>query len=132
MTPAHAIQSLRQPISWCLVALGVAVPTALHASASFALDVPGRGAYSDAPGSVHAGVPFVVRDGYATQLCISSHSGRALLPFVVSAGAVDNGMQLDEPRRVAAGIPFTVEDGIGTTLCVSTRGGQPLPPFVVP
>jgi hypothetical protein len=126
------MRSLRQPIRWCLVALGVAVPTALHAPASFALVVPGLGAGLGAPGYVHAGVPFIVRDGYAAQLCVSSHSGRPLPPFVTPAGAFSSGMQPDEPRRVAAGIPFTVEDGSGTTLCVSTRGGQPLVPFVVP
>jgi hypothetical protein len=132
MTTEHAFRSLRRPIRWCLVVLGVAVPIALHAPVSFALVVPGSGAGLGAPGYVHADVPFIVRDGYAAQLCVSSHSGRPLLPFVAPAGAVGSGMQPDESRHVAAGIPFTVEDGVGTTLCVSTRGGQPLVPFVVP
>jgi hypothetical protein len=109
----------------------VAVPIALHESPSLALVVPSHGAGVSGPGYVYAGVPFVVRDSYATQLCIASHSGRALPPFVGPADGV-GGTQPDGEQRVDAGIPFTVEDGFGTTLCVSTRGGRSLTPFVVP
>jgi hypothetical protein len=35
------------------------------------------------PQQVHAGIPFIVRDQYGTQVCISSRSGQTLPPFVV-------------------------------------------------
>ena len=131
MNIEQVIRVMRQPLSWSLAALGVAVPTALHGSASFALAVAGRGDGASAPGYVHAGVPFIVRDGYAAQLCISSRSGRPLPPFVVRADAF-GGIQPDGLQHVDAGIPFVVKDSFGTTLCVSTRGGHPLAPFVIP
>ncbi len=135
----QAIRLMRHPISWSGVVLGVIALTVFHWSVGLAAVVPSGSA--GAPGYVHAGLPFVVRDGYATQFCISSHSGRPLPPFVAPAGAFSTGMPfdsfstgtpLDGQQRIDAGIPFTVDDSFGTVLCMSTRGGHVLLPFVVP
>lgn len=84
-----------------------------------------------APGYVQAGVPFMVRDGYATQICVSTHAGRPLLPFVTPS-ATFGAAARREPDHVHAGVPFTVQDGHGTQICISSRGGQPLPPLIGP
>jgi hypothetical protein len=139
MNVEQAMRLMRHPISWFGAVLGVIVLTVFHWSVSLAAVVPSGSA--GAPGYVQAGLPFVVRDGYATQVCISSHSGRPLPPFVAPADAFSpdmpfdafsTGMPLGGQQRIGAGIPFTVNDSFGTVLCMSTRGGQVLLPFVVP
>lgn len=87
---------------------------------------------SDASDYVYAGVPFVVHDRYATQICISSRSGRPLPPFVSPALNFAAGGVRSAPASVHAGIPFVVRDGHSMQICVSTREGQPLLPFIDP
>jgi hypothetical protein len=119
MNLEHALRVMRQPIACSIV----------HESTAVAIAVASRNAGESAPDYVHAGVPFIVRDAYAAQLCISARSGRPLPPFVTCVDAQGSG---DGLQRVDAGIPFRVNDGSGTTLCVSSRGGQALAPFIVP
>ena len=87
-----------------------------------------------APHTVKADIPFVVHDSYATQLCVSTHSGRLIAPVVVSAS--DPLMGLPAYRRnavkVDANLPFIVRDPHGVQICVSTRSGNALPPIVAP
>lgn len=35
------------------------------------------------PQHIQAGIPFVMRDQYSTQVCVSSRSGQPLPPFIV-------------------------------------------------
>jgi hypothetical protein len=85
-----------------------------------------------APSYVHAGVPFWVRDSYATQICISTRSGRPLLPFVAPAVRFGSGASAGTPANIQAGMPFVVRDQLGSQYCISSRGGEPLPPFILP
>ena len=123
----------RQLLIWSLITLGVVVPAVLlkPAGSQYAAvlsDVVG----TNAPSYVHAGVPFVVRDSHATQVCVSSQSGRPLLPFVVPAGQHSGVMAAHTAGDVHAGMPFVVRDTNGTQVCVSTQGGQSFPPFIAP
>jgi hypothetical protein len=124
---------LRDSILTVLLSLGVALFAAMHVwraqlAAVMLRDMGG----SSAPVDVYAGIPFVIHDGYATQLCISSHSGRPLPSFVVPVAASRSSSLHAAPARVQAGMPFVVHDGWSTLLCVSTRSGESLVPFIVP
>ncbi len=124
---------LRRPIPSVLLSLGILLYAVTHVrsllvAAVVLADMRGSGA----PTYVYAGIPFVVHDRYATQLCISSRSGRPLPPFVVPAPLSSFGSLSAAPARVQGGMPFVVRDGRSTQLCVSTRGGVPLLPFIVP
>jgi hypothetical protein len=85
-----------------------------------------------APSYVHAGVPFLVRDSYATLICISTRSGRPFPPFVAPSPRSGLGVDSGTPAYVRAGIPFVVRDRLGSQYCISSRGGEPLPPFILP
>jgi hypothetical protein len=87
-----------------------------------------------APVTVNAGIPFIVHDSYATEVCVSSGSGRLLTPIVVSAGdPVFNSLYFrDKAVAVQADMPFVVRDVHGTQICISSRGGKALPPLVAP
>jgi hypothetical protein len=80
-------------------------------------------------GQVTPGVPYVVRDGYGMQICVSSRQGHAIPPFIVPAeqpAYSPIGVRLVQPW-----VPFIVHDGYSTQVCVSSRGGRVWPPFVV-
>ena len=114
---------------WSLITLSVVVPIVLLKAAG-SQDAAIRGAHAGTsqPAPVYAGVPFVVRDNYATQTCVSTRAGQTYLPFVVPADAASG----SSFERVQAGVPFVVRDSNGTQICISTRGGQALPPFILP
>jgi hypothetical protein len=118
---------------WLLITVGVVVAIALLKLASWQYAAAfGAAVGTTAPSYVQADVPFVVRDSYATLLCISSHSGRPLLPFVVPASQYGEGTAASADGDVHAGVPFVVRDSSGSQLCVSARGGQSVPPFIEP
>jgi hypothetical protein len=87
---------------------------------------------TSAPLRVHAGVPFVIRDRYATQICVSSHDGEPLPPFVLPTDGQSPGVVLRLGGQVQALVPFVVRDRNGTQVCVSSRGGRVYLPLVVP
>jgi hypothetical protein len=129
----RAIQALRRSLPVVLLSLGIVLYAVKHVrrllvSAVVLSEMRG----SSAPTYVYAGIPFVIHDGYATQLCISNRSGRSLPPFVVPAPVSSIGSLRVAPAHVQAGTPFLVHDGWSTQLCASTRSGEPLVPFVVP
>jgi hypothetical protein len=115
-----------------LLTLGIAGLAVIHGT-SGARDVAAFAAlaFPRTPTFVQAGIPFVVRDGYATQVCVSTRSGRLLPPFVGPADPLDAGVAPDRSATVQVGVPFVVH-GDGTQICVSTRGGRSLPPFILP
>jgi hypothetical protein len=120
----------RHLLIWSLIALVPAVllkPVRLQFAAVLA-----EGSGTGAPASVHAVVPFVVHDSYAIQVCISSRSGRPLLPFILPADSFGAGTHATATADVRAGVPFLVRDANGMQVCVSTRVGQSFPPFVAP
>jgi hypothetical protein len=120
-------------IIWPLLTLGVPVSAALLKPATtLYATVVGDSVGGSVPAYVHAGVPFVVRDAYASQLCMSSRSGRPLLPFILPATQLDGGTPASGTADVQAGVPFMVRDANGVQVCVSTRGGHSFPPFIVP
>jgi hypothetical protein len=84
------------------------------------------------PQYVQAGVPFIVRDSYATLLCISNRSGYPLQPFILPGKQTLRYRSGAAPAHVQAGVPFIVHDAKGAQLCVSNRSGQPLPPYLGP
>ncbi|HWE60545.1 MAG TPA: hypothetical protein VHB98_02430 [Chloroflexota bacterium] len=118
---------------WPLIVLGVAGPTVLltPARVQYAA-VLGDIAGTTAPSYVQAGLPFVVRDSYAAQVCISTSSGRPLLPFLVPVGQTSVITAAGATGDVQAGVPFVVRDSNGTQVCVSTKGGRSFPPFIAP
>lgn len=109
------------------VVLGIAVPFFLRYSV-----VDGHFLRMDA--AVHAGIPFMVHDVYATQLCVSTESGRLLTPIVVSAANPIGNLSIlrGTAETVHANIPFVVRDAYGTQVCISSRDGKALPPLVAP
>ena len=126
------MHTVRRATLYSLLTLGIIAVAVLHGAAG----VPSLAALGDlrsisTPTYVYAGVPFMVQDSYATQLCVSSRSGWFLPPFVVS-GARFGGTPTGSPSEVRAYVPFMVHDHGGTQVCVSTRSGQLLPPPVVP
>ncbi len=126
------MRTVRRAMLYSLLTLGIVAVAVLHGAAG----VPSLAALGDlksisTPTYVYAGVPFMVQDGYATQLCISSRSGWLLPPFVVSA-ALSASAPPGSASEVRAYVPFMVHDHTGTQICVSTRRGQLLPPPVVP
>jgi hypothetical protein len=123
----------RHPLPSILTTLAVVLYGAMHIQSLPAPSaVLARVEGSGAPDYVYADVPFVVHDRYATQICISSRSGRPLPPFVSPALRFGAGGVSPAPDSVHAWIPFVVRDGHSTQICVSTRGGQPLLPFIDP
>jgi hypothetical protein len=129
----HAMRIVSHLLIWSLVTLGVLVPTLmLEPPGSLYATVLGDGAGTSVPDHVHAGVPFVVRDSYASQVCISSRSGRPLPPFVLPPTQFGVGSPASGTADVRAGVPFVVRDANGIQVCVSTRGGQSFPPFIAP
>ncbi|HWE63046.1 MAG TPA: hypothetical protein VHB98_15140 [Chloroflexota bacterium] len=82
------------------------------------------------PRYVQAGVPFIVRDNYATLVCISNHSGYPLEPFISPTHWSIRYQYGTAPSYVEAGMPFRVQDSEGTQFCISTRSGRPLMPFL--
>ena len=86
------------------------------------------------PVTVGAGIPFVVHDSYATQVCVSSGSGRLLTPIVVSPQdpVLLSTYFRNKAQVVTADLPFVVRDAHGTQICISSRGGKALPPLVAP
>jgi hypothetical protein len=38
--------------------------------------------YLDRPQRIEAGIPFTVKDGFGTALCVSTRGGQVLVPFV--------------------------------------------------
>ena len=123
----------RHLLIWPLIMLGVVVPAVLlkPASVQYAAAL-GDLASTTTPSYVYAGVPFVVRDSYGTQICVSTRAGQPLPPFVVPAGQNGAGWATGGTGTVQAGVPFVVQDHNGTQVCISTRGGQSLPPFIAP
>jgi hypothetical protein len=113
--------------------LAIVALTALHwvVGTGYAAAL-GRIGSKSAPEYVHAGVPFLVRDSYATQICISTRSGRPYLPFVAPASWFGSGGYAGTPASVQAGKPFVVRDQLGSQYCISSRGGEPLLPFILP
>lgn len=104
----------------------------LHGGASYARILADAGSLAE-PTYVQAGVPFVVRDNYATLLCISTRAGQPLQPFIAPGTWPTWDTSYGAPMHVQAGVPFTVHDGKGgSQLCISTRSGEPLPPFIAP
>jgi hypothetical protein len=118
----------RYLLIWSLVTCGLALvalhrPVALKYAATL-----GDLARTSTPADIAAGVPFVVRDSYATQICVSTRAGQPYPPFVAPADSSTGGSY----ERVQAGVPFLVRDRTGTQVCISTRDGQALPPFIMP
>ncbi len=127
------MRTVRYAILCSLLTLSFVTFAVLHGAAG----VRSIAALSDlapmsTPTYVYAGVPFVVRDSYATQICVSTHPGRLLPPFVVSADSLYTSAPSGSSPDVQALVPFMVHDHNGTQICVSTRGGQSLPPFIAP
>jgi hypothetical protein len=132
----HVMRIARHLLIWSPISLSVAVAAILTRSASLmyvavlsdrnSQDAP---SYFEAPSHIQAGVPFIVRDNYATQVCISTRSGKPLPPFITPPGQFD--VVLQGPVRVQAWVPFEVQDSYGSQICISSRGGEPLLPFVV-
>ena len=123
----------RHLVIWFLITLGVVLPPLLFKPVTLQYTgVLGDLVGTNVPAHVQAGLPFVVRDSYATQVCISSRSGQPLPPFVAPADRFSFGAPTLAPTYVQAGVPFMLQDSNGTQICVSTRRGQVLPPFVVP
>lgn len=124
-----------------MASLAIVALTALHwvvgTGYAAVLSPIGR---TSAPAYVHAGVPFLVRDSYATLICISTRSGRPYLPFVAPASRFGSGayagtpasIQAGMPESIQAGTPFVVRDQLGSQYCISSRGGEPLLPFILP
>jgi hypothetical protein len=129
----NAMRIASHLLIWSLLTVGVLVPTVLLKPVSWRYATAlGDAVLANPPSFVLAGVPFVVRDGYATVLCISSRSGRPLPPFVVPAGQYSVVTVAGANGDVHAGVPFVVRDTNGWQVCVSTRGGQSFPPFIAP
>src|SRR5438128_9426196 len=97
----HVIRVAGHLLVWSLLTLGVVVPIVLLKAAS-SQDAAIRGAHAGTsqPAPVYAGVPFVVRDNYATLTCVSTRAGQTYLPFVVPAAAASGGSF----ERVQAGV----------------------------
>ena len=116
-----------------LIALGVLVASVVLRPASVQfVTVLDEFTSMKATSYVHAGVPFLVQDKYAIQLCISTRSGQPLPPFILPANQPNAFIAARTSREVQAGVPFVLQDSNGTQICVSTRGGKLFPPFVVP
>src|SRR5690348_13806719 len=72
------------------------------------------------PTHIVPGIPYVIGDQYAKQVCISSREGRPLPPFIVPAGQV--AVPNTSTQIIKAGIPFVIQDGYSTELCISSHG----------
>ena len=124
---------LRQPLPYILATLSLVTVIVFHLRGDPVYSAVLEAANGTiAPDYVHAGVPFIVRDHYATQICVSTRSGRPLLPFVSPVPRYTFNTGSGAPARVRAGVPFEVRDNNGVQICISTRGGQPLLPFIYP
>jgi hypothetical protein len=125
---------LRRTLALALVPAGVfgAGALYLHGEAPIARILAESNAFIE-PSYIQAGVPFIVRDNYATLLCISTRAGQPLQPFISPGNWPVWIANEHAPIHVQAGVPFTVQDGKGgTQMCISTRSGEPLPPFLAP
>jgi hypothetical protein len=80
-------------------------------------------------GLITPGIPYVARDSYGTQICVSSRQGHAVPPFIVPSEQPAYGSF--GIRMVQPWVPFIVRDNYSTQVCVSSRGGRVWPPFVV-
>lgn len=84
-------------------------------------------------GYVLAGVPFIMRDDYATQMCVSSRAGRLLPPLVLPPEPFSSHVtHIITYMRVRAWVPFMVQDGKSMQLCISSKGGDAFLPFLAP
>jgi hypothetical protein len=124
---------LRRSLVLTLLPAGIfgAATVYMHGGASYARTLALSTVLVE-PKYVQAGVPFILRDNYATLVCISNHAGQPLQPFISPGGWPPSFRHGEAPAYVQAGMPFTVRDGSSAQLCISTRSGEPLPPFIEP
>jgi hypothetical protein len=127
-----AIRITRHFAPWLLIALGVLVVIVLTNLERLRYAAVLGDAGAGIPSQIRAGVPFVIRDRYATQFCVSSRGGQPLPPFILPADQPSMGFSVRLGGEVQAFVPFVVRDRSGTQVCISSRGGRLYPPLVVP
>jgi hypothetical protein len=125
------MRSIWYVLIWYQILLSVAAATFLLASANFLFAaVQSESTSERIPPYVQAGVPFTIRDRYATQVCISSSPGQPVPPFVIPSNAHSRFAPF--APSVQTWVPFIVHDAHGAQICISSRGGQVYLPLVIP
>ena len=125
------MRTIRSAIQCFILTLSVVTVAVLHAATGGPLPVAfGTITSTSIPTHVTIGIPYVVRGGYGTQICVSSRSGWLFPPSVTSAEWLGREIS-GSSQEVQAYTPFTVRHGHAAQICVSTRAGILRPPLDV-